>query len=37
MTSVATRLPDLYPGRRHPVRLKFAIALGLVVLADWLF
>jgi uncharacterized protein DUF4153 len=37
MTSVATPLPDLYPGGRHPVGLKFAIALGLVVLADWLF
>jgi len=37
MTSVATPIPDLYPGRRHPAGLKFALALGLVALADWLF
>jgi Domain of unknown function (DUF4173) len=37
MTSVATSIPDLYPGRRQPVGLKFALALGLVALADWLF
>lgn len=37
MTSVATPLPDLFPGQRHPAGLKFALALGLVVLADWLF
>jgi hypothetical protein len=37
MTSVATPLPDLYPGRRHPAGLKFALALLLVVLADFLF
>jgi hypothetical protein len=37
MTSVATPLPDFYPGQRHPAGLKFAIALSLVVLADWLF
>src|SRR5258707_9163614 len=36
MTSVATPLPDLYPGRHHPVGPKFALALGLVALADWL-
>jgi hypothetical protein len=37
MTSVATPLPHLYPGECHPAGLKFVIALGLVVLADWLF
>lgn len=37
MTSVATPLPDFYPGQRHPVGLKFALALFLVVLADFLF
>jgi hypothetical protein len=37
MTSVATPIPDLYPGRHHPAGLKFAVALGLVALADWLF
>jgi len=36
MTSVATPLPDLYPGQHHPVGPKFALALGLVALADWL-
>ena len=37
MTSVATPLPDFYPGQRHPAGLKFALALFLVVLADFLF
>jgi hypothetical protein len=37
MTSVATPLPDLTPGQHHPAGLKFALALGLVLLADWLF
>jgi hypothetical protein len=37
MTTVATPLPYLYPGQRHPAGLKLALALGLVGLADWLF
>jgi hypothetical protein len=37
MTSVATPLPDFYPGERHPAGLKLALALVLVGLADWLF
>jgi Domain of unknown function (DUF4153) len=37
MTSVATPISDLYPGQLHSVGLKFALALGLVALADWLF
>jgi hypothetical protein len=36
MTSVATPIPDLYPGRHQTSGLKFALALGLVALADWL-
>jgi hypothetical protein len=37
MTHVAIPLPHLYPGERHPAALKFALALILVILADWLF
>jgi len=37
MTSVATPLPHLYPGQRHPAGLKLALAFCLVALADWLF
>jgi hypothetical protein len=37
MTSVTTELPHLYPGERHSASLKFALALLLIVLADWLF
>jgi hypothetical protein len=37
MTSVATPIPDLYPGRHQPAGLKLALTLGLVALADWLF
>ena len=36
MTSVATPIPDLYPGRHQTSGLKFALALGLLALADWL-
>jgi Domain of unknown function (DUF4173) len=37
MTRVTTPLPDFYPCQRHPAGLRLALALGLVVLADWLF
>jgi hypothetical protein len=37
MTRIAIPLPHLYPGERHPASLKFALALVLVILADWLF
>jgi Domain of unknown function (DUF4173) len=37
MTSITTPLPDLYPGERHPAGIKFAFAIALVILADWLF
>jgi Domain of unknown function (DUF4173) len=36
MTSIAIPLPHLYPGARHPASLKFALALVLVIAADWL-
>ena len=37
MTSVASPLPHLYPGQRHPAGLKLTLAVSLVALADWLF
>jgi hypothetical protein len=37
MPSFVTLFRDFYPGQRHSARLKLALALVLVVLADWLF